>query len=275
MVLGLILTAAAMLVGPASSDASPCNQLHPFWSPDGGSLIYYESCPEGASNVIRMALDGALETLTDDGRSLMPIWAPDGESIAFLRRGDPEIELVEMNLATRALELHATLVSDQPVGVMAWHPGGQSIAFTDRIDGRKLVRVVELASGQVRELPGGRVGDSDPAWRPDGTGVAVAHTETGTIVLIEEGRRKPLELGDGANFYPQFSPSGRGLFFISDRNGSPDAYYVELDGGSPCEIAGGDGFQGEAVQSSESGRVALVDTGGGTARLVVIENGCR
>jgi Tol biopolymer transport system component len=125
-----------------------------------------------------------------------------------------------------------------------WAPDGNAIAFTGMSRGLTDLWILDVASGQVRQLTNDPFADLTPAWSPDGKRIAFAtdrfssRLETidiGTyrLALIDPAGGQPEAVGAftrGKNINPQWAPDAQSIFFISDRDGISNLYRVTLDG---------------------------------------------
>ena len=168
----------------------------PALSPDGDRVVYVLRTLDAAEdrNVDQLwtvpTSGGTPRRLTTGNADTSPAWSPDGSRIAFVRDG--QIHL----LATDGGEPEQ--VTDLPLGAGApvWSPDGARLAFTapvdpgsagplvaDRLDYqadgsgmfgavRSQVHVVDLASGECRQVTDGTEHAGAPAWSPDGTTIA-------------------------------------------------------------------------------------------------------
>jgi hypothetical protein len=110
--------------------------------------------------------------------------------------------------------------------------------------------VYDLQAGTLRQVTNDPYADLQPAWSPDGTRIAFAtdrFTSNLQSLSIGDYRLAILDLaGDrieqvraftnGKNINPQWSPDGRSLFFISDRDGIPNLYRVGVAGGDVAQL---------------------------------------
>ena len=136
--------------------------FNPSWSPDGGSLVF-SGVSGGLTDLYIYDIEGErLRRLTDDRYAdLQPVWSPDGRSIAFAS------DRYTTDLGTLAI-------------------------------GRYTLAVLDVATGEIRQLPGFSPG--------------VRHVN------------------------PQWAPDGRSLYFLADPLGITNVYRMALDGGGISQI---------------------------------------
>ena len=131
-----------------------------------------------------------------------------------------------------------------------WAPDGHALCFTGMTRGLTDLFVYDLRASKLQRLTSDAYADLQPAWSPDGTRIAFA-TDRFTsdlntlrigayrLALIdpESGRIEPLAaFMSGKNINPQWSPDGRALFFISDRDGIPNLYRVAVGSADIAQI---------------------------------------
>src|SRR5262245_54834272 len=111
---------------------------------------------------------------------------------------------------------------------------------------------------------------SDPQLSPDGRRVLYTRTTT----ALESGRRnsdiwlvpsdgsapaKQLIGGERTENTPRFTPDGKRIAFISSRDGVPQVYVADAEGGNPKQVTKlSGGVQGPMVVSPDSRKVAFV-----------------
>jgi Tol biopolymer transport system component len=194
---------------------------------------------------VRQVSGGRSVALTSDtaGNFRWPRWSPDGSQLAYQANdgiyvvpalGGAPRRLTQINLGTPHFGLEAaTLLTG-----FDWSPDGLRIAST-RGYGSEAVTVTTLATGDTVNLPA-PFAPSSPVWSPDGRSIAVvggnpvftfgtgyfANSGTSGIWIVHLDGSSPTRTApDSAlNISPQWSPDGRALFWVSDRDGSRDIY---------------------------------------------------
>jgi TolB protein len=113
-------------------------------------------------------------------------------------------------------------------------PDGRQVAFaSNRLGGWDLF-LLDLATGDTRQLTDTAAFEGDPTWSPDGVWLAYesyAGEDLDIWVLRVGGGEAPIQLTDAPSMdaSPTWDPGGRRVAFISDRDGLPDVFVANLD----------------------------------------------
>ena len=139
-----------------------------------------------------------------------------------------------------------------------WAPDGHAIAFTGMHQGITDLFVYDLQGNRLRQLTKDAFADLEPAWSPDGRRIAfstdrftsdLATLSIGAYTLAtidpDSGAVQQIPaVGGGKHINPQWSPDGRALYYISDRDGISNIYRTTID-----------------VADAETTRITAVTTG--------------
>jgi Tol biopolymer transport system component len=210
------------------------DQHGPPWPPDGTRLsletnhgIYVVPALGGDPKLLVASTGPVVNgegAWSEEGPSYLA-WSPDGRRIAYALGRDIDVRGADGGPVTRL----ATL--DQPHS-LAWSPDGSRLAFV--------------------------AGNAAFVYAPD----AIGNTAPSAIWIVPAGDGAPIRITDAAslNTSPVWLPDGRGLLFISDRDGSRDIYRIELGrggrpAGQPERVTTGLGLHGLALSSD--GRVLV------------------
>jgi TolB protein len=185
----------------------------PSFSPDG-KRIAYSSSVSGNSEIWVANADGTSprKLTTSPASDTAPAWSPTGQEIVFTssRTGNPQLYVMnDEGLNVRRIS-NVGNYNDAP----AWNPSKEyvEVAYTSRLEsGGFDIAVVDLASGQVRQVTQGRGSCEYPSWAPNGRHLVFACNRGGTWQLTvsdRDGRNvQTLSTGSGNNVYPDWSPA--------------------------------------------------------------------
>ena len=199
------------------------------WSPDGRSIAY-TSYRRGPPNIfISNIFQGTMEELTKgegnaelyvvnrDGSNLRrltnhpasdmsPTWSPSGTQIAFTsdRTGSPQV----WSIGADGLGLRK-ITSEGYADRATWSPAPYNeIAYASRTGPGFDIKVIDLASGQVRQLTFGEGTNESPAWVPNGRHLAFTSTRAGKVqvfVIARDGKNPTQITNVGNNYQPDWS----------------------------------------------------------------------
>ncbi len=259
----------------------------PQISPDGRSVAFVVTRMDGEADEYRsqvwlMATDGASEPrqLTFGPKhDSMPRWSPDGQTLAFLsdRGGKAQVWLLP---ADGGEANWAQQLTDIPAGVSyyAWSLDSLRLAVVSLVgdeeqkplmreitalkykhdgegfrDGRKHIFVVDVESGEAKQVSDGDWDDTYPCWSPDGSQIAFASARHETrdidsiadiwVVGADGGEARHVTTSSGPATMPVWSPDGRNIAFLG--HDDPHAnlaknygvWLVATEGGTPQDIS--------------------------------------
>ncbi|HKG90275.1 MAG TPA: BamA/TamA family outer membrane protein [Gemmatimonadaceae bacterium] len=174
-------------------------------------------------------------------------WSPDGRKLAYVVQVEGDNAIGIFDVSSRRVERQIRVRGVGEITDPAWSPDGRSIAFAGSAGGIGDLYLLDLQSERVRQLTNDRNADLQPAWSPDGRTLAFASDrgdgQSGgssfeqlsyspmriSLLDVESGELRTLPLFAGAkHINPQWSPDGRDIYFISDRQGFSDIYRATL-----------------------------------------------
>lgn len=228
-------------LAPIPLTSYPGEEVEPDFSPDGKRVAFSWN---GANQdnfdiyVKQIVGDKATRLTSDSRRDFSPVWSPDGKTIAFGRvisgtsvgiylipaSGGPEREIAESIAPAAVRSGH----------FLAWSPDARWVAYSDAATaGAQLspigtptvsLYLMSVETGEKRRLtspPSDLVGDSGPAFAPDGHALAFVRTKT---VAVSNIYSLPIAVGLAATGEPRAITSGS--LFSSAPSWSPDGHQI-------------------------------------------------
>ncbi len=166
---------------------------------------------------------GEIRNLTNSPgvREMAATWSPDGRWVAYLSDRTGEYEIWVRPGGGSGEERRVTKDGKIWRYFPLWSPDSKKIAFSDK--DRKL-QWVDVASGKVTVADQSQQGDiTDYKWSPDSR--YLAYTKAGTnqfpsiwIYALDEGKARQLTSDLTIEAEPTWSPDGRYLYFLSNRD---------------------------------------------------------
>lgn len=230
--------------------SQPGLEDNPSVSPDGlwVSCLYRAVAtdrPQLQVHSIRGAPPVAIDTrgLSVEG---VATWSPDSSELVFsAREGAREHSLYRVGRTGGAPKKIAGCRPRDDNGCEPdWSPDGQTLAIADRAPGNSELYLLDLVSGQRRDLI-----SSDnayvlrPRFSPDGKWVAYARQETMTadkVYIVSAGGGLPRQLTPSSWMQSGFarglawSPDGRSVLAISSyKSQEPQIWQFPVDGSAP------------------------------------------
>lgn len=240
---------APMRVRPVTS--LPGNERDPAVSPDGTRVAFAWNGGSGDAYSLYVQLvdaDAPLRlTRQASVEDRVPAWSPDGQHLAFTRTasGDCRILLVS---ALGGGERPLAPCGDSDYRRVAWSPDGKWLALSRRDGDRPLA--IELLSPdtlerrRVTQPPASILGDSSPAFSPDGRTLAFSRNITdgvGDVYRVAVGGGEPVRLTFDSRdtMGVAWANDGKSIIFSSSRAGIYSLWRVPAAGGEPAFVAGG------------------------------------
>jgi eukaryotic-like serine/threonine-protein kinase len=234
-------------------------EIQPALSPDGRFLAYAAGTGVATRLYVRQVSGGRPTRLTEDSTAIEvdPSWSPDGSRILFAtQRG-----LFSVPASGGPPRQEAP--SSGGIVSAAWSPDGKTIAY---VTGDSIFLKPTGASPRLLTTSYSVTGCR---WSPDGTRLACAagnayFTMVGQlfgnlasswveVVDVRTGTRTGVTDSVALNHSPAWSPDGRWLYFVSNRQGANDVYRIPSRGGGPIQRLTV-GLDAQSISISADGR---------------------
>lgn len=221
-----LLDLAESVVVPITSNRSYFSARlgSPSWSPDSENLITalettatnLEGGRQLAYNLFKFSVNTkTFERLTEDLFSdIYPSWSPDGRLIAFVRY------------------LPESKPKCGPFFPDKFEGCNHGDLYVIKPNGAGLNLLLKDIYVQA-DLSGRDVAYNTPSWSPDSKWLAVLVGEEQSdiaLINVEDGGKRLLVTHPAQDYYASWSPDGKKLVFVSNRDGNEEIYLVSIDG---------------------------------------------
>lgn len=245
-----------------NEEKGPRLNVSPELSPDGSRFMFFSErdlfsvdlylADTATGKVIRKITDTATDQHFESLQFLgsAGAWDPAGTRFVVPAISKGQAVLSIFNVSNGKRERDIRVGDADEVLNPTWSQDGQRIAFSGLIGGFNDLFVYDLGTSTLRRLTNDPYAEMDPSFSPDGRSIAFATDRFTTkldVLDIGEPRIAVMEVESGAvrevggfagakNIGPQWTPDGRALFFLSDREGVTNIYRLNVDGGTPVQL---------------------------------------
>lgn len=247
------------------STAAPPSGLS--WSPDGKWIAFTDTpVGEGSHKLLLIATD-SLETkpiphMAECQEEIFPAFSPDGKELAYFCIPQPgRFALYDVDPAGGTPHLIGRYAG-WAAGI-AWSRDEQTLVVARHAEGITFSELDEIrvSDGRLQKLPFGEAGGA-PAISPRGDKLTFeAWLFTGVEIwkraLFPPGAaEKIITSSTQASFFPNYSPDGKHIAFMSNRTGTDEIWVSNADGTELVQISKLDGA-GTPRWSPDGRRIAF------------------
>ena len=235
-----------------SPTASPSGDLVAAFTSERGDLDislfdarerrHIRNLTRGFSNDVQYFVGQFLTIGFKQGRDLA--FSPDGNTVAVFAKRERGRSLVLIDVLGGGIERVIDLPEMDQQLAPAWHPDGRRVAFQGNQGGRFDIFILDLDSGEVENLTDDDVFDASPTFSPDGRSLVLSsvlgngYSKLFRIDLDNPRERFQITSGEWNDKDAVYSPTGRRLYFTSDRLEEPRPVQQPLDDelGEPGDV---------------------------------------
>ena len=249
---------------PISDPCRDCTSLNivPAISPDGETLAYIGDKNFTLNLLVRRLVknengrgyrDDKVKKVVQSGSSqsyeslryftTSMNWSPDGKQFSFVSKsGETDAIYIVDAQKTKVVK---KLVFKGLTGMAApsWSPNGDQVVFTGLRGGISDLYIANADGSNLRQLTHDRYAEMHPQWSPDGRKIAITtdrgpNTNIDSLIFgpynialydLASGEIELLTQVGGNHINPIWTRAGDEVFFVSDMNGIPNIYSMDID----------------------------------------------
>jgi Tol biopolymer transport system component len=202
-----------------------------LFSTQDGKL--FKDITPGFSGDYEYIIAGKMTVSSVGGRDIS--WSADGESIAFLGRTGNTRSLFIIDVSSGKVMTKIKLPLDQALSP-ALSPDGTRVLLSGSKEGIRDIYLIDLATGDTRNLTNDEFFDYSPIFSPDGKRVVYLSSVNGylklfTFSLENPEEKKQLTYGKFDDIEPMFTRDGKRIIYISNQYRIYNIHSYELDTG--------------------------------------------
>ncbi len=211
---------------------------------DGKSIVFDEWNDQRLAHLASLNLEDKKITKVTKGaegkQDIAPVYSPDFKKLAFLRQSSLAAgEIMILDLETQEI---SQLTNDgKNIQGICWGKDANSIVFSSNRTGRRLLWEVEIQSRRVSAINGVGAKAYHPRFHAkSNTLLYTAEQIQSNIWLYDvesmNERTTPVISSTVSDFDAKWSPDGKRIAFVSERDGNHQLWVCNADGTSPRKV---------------------------------------
>lgn len=229
--------------------------LRPRISPDGQKIAFFSDRKDYTRILITDKKGKVIHEISQNGyggffESFHPFrsgmcWSPDGKQLAFvtLYQGQDEIRIIDIGKKRLVKKIRLPF---ENLSSPDWSTNGKDIVFSAIADGYSDLFVYDIESDSLKRLTESVQHEADPHFSPDGQKIVFSIEDTTgspqhprspfgntpselATIDLSTSRLSIITNTIWNEKQPCFSPDGKNLVYVSDRNGLDNLYICPLD----------------------------------------------
>ena len=172
--------------------------------------------------------------------------------------------------------VRTVLESDEPILSATWSPDARNIAYVSfEKDSSPAIYMMDLKSGDRRQLTNYKGLNGAPAFSPDGKQLAIVLSKDGNadiyVLNLETNRLRRITRHYGIDTEPSWRPDGKAIVFTSDRGGKPQIYQKTLQDLSTERLTYEGDYNANASLLSDGSGMVMVHRRDGIFHIALLE----
>jgi TolB protein len=168
------------------------------------------------------------------GQQIHPAWDPEGRRLVYQAHAKPDYEIAVIDVDEDGQQIHVITENEQNDYTPDWSPSGEFIVMVRDIGIEKQLIRYDVATGEEQQITD-LAGDCErPRISPDSSKIAFQRSLNGFVAIYfmeADGSGEPTALTESQyNLMPAWSPDGRYISYISDKDGFTDVFVMNLQG---------------------------------------------
>ncbi len=214
--------------------------------------IYLMNATDG--KIIKKLVDGQTQKNFEELHLLTPgiTWSPDGKKVAIAVKSGSHDAINVIDVSSGDVE-EIPFANLEGVFSVSWSPDGDKLAFVGDNNRQSDIYVYDLKNKSLANFTNDIFSDSDPSWSPDGKKIYFVSDRGDYIkksdipknfkmwsynfnqahiysIDVATGIIEQLTHSEiGEDSYPIAAPDGKHLYYVSDKTGISNIYYMDLD----------------------------------------------
>ncbi len=229
--------------------------VSPSLSPDGDLIVFLSSrdlfsidmylADAKTGKIQRRLIKTAIDPHFDSLQFIKSsgCWDERGERFIFgaVIKGQPVLTMIDVREGRTLKEMKFPHLGE--IFSPTWSPDGRYIGFTALVNGLTDIFIYDLETEVLKRMTDDPFADLFPVWSPDGRSIAFVTDRFSTdlsilsigdydlaLLDVETGRIERLSgFRKAKHINPQWSTDGKSLYFISDPNGIPNVFRLEME----------------------------------------------
>jgi TolB protein len=205
------------------------NYMRLSWTPD--ARIVYVSQESGNADIWSMKADGSdrKQLTTDPHSDTWPEVSPDGRSILFMsdRGGAENIWRMDIDGGNQT-----RLIGDPMELFPVFSPDGKFIYYDSADSGKETIWKMPITGGERTQV----ISDTSDGQAFSADGKLLAYYNSGKILVVSVDGGPPIRTFDGNNTRLAWSPDGRALTYLVNRDFVPNLWIQPLDGSEARQL---------------------------------------